>query len=118
MAIVGIHDFAPENGFRVDVLNAIEAHDFHPDGFTMADSESDAGPKRTITLRCKKMRADAEGGEYGPLNDIRRDVLAALDEHGYELVLFQLGDKDQDWTLTVRCSRILGALVQMRVPGA
>lgn len=123
MAIIGIHDFTPENAFRVDLLNAVEAHRFRGDTFTLADSATDDGPKRTVTLRCKLPQAGAgggdgaEGGAYGPLNVVRASVVAALDEHGYELVLFQLGDRDQDWTLTVRCSRILGVPVQMRVVG-
>jgi hypothetical protein len=108
MAVVGIHDFTPENAMRVDLLNAVEAHDYMLDAFTLADKDS----TRTVTLRAKV----AADHDYVKVNELRGDVLSALDEHGYELALFQLGDKDEDRTLTVRAARVLGAGIQQRLP--
>ena len=110
MAVTGAHDFAIENAFRTDLLNAVEAHDFHWLGFTLADVDL----KRTITLKCG--RTEGEEADYAAMNEVRADVLAALDEHGYVLTLLQLGDKDDDRTLTVKAVRVLGAGIQQRLP--
>ena len=109
MAITGMHDYAPENGFRVDLLNAVESHDFHWDTLTLADKDS----TRTVTL---KATVAVESHDYAPADELRQDVLAALDEHGWTLALFQLGDKDDDRVLTVRATRDL-SLQQMRIAG-
>jgi hypothetical protein len=108
MAVIGAHDFTPENAFRVDLLHAVEAHDYMWEAFQLADKDS----LRTATLRAA-VKADHD---YVKVNELRADVLSALDEHGYELALFQLGDKDEDRTLTVRAVRSLVAK-QLRVPG-
>jgi hypothetical protein len=100
MAVVGAHDFAPENAFRVDLLNAIEAHEYQWEALGFGDKDS----TRTVTLRAGRQ---VEAQDYGVVNGLRDDVLAALDEHGYELALFQLGDKDDDRTLTVKATRNL-----------
>ena len=50
------------------------------------------------------------------MNEVRTDVVAALDEHGYTLTLLQLGDKEDDRTLTVKAVRVLGAGIQQRLP--
>lgn len=102
MAVIGIADYSPENGFRVDLLNAVEAHDYVWTAFTLADRDD----VRTVTLRAT---CAVEGPDYTVVTGLREDVLAALDEHGYEVALFQIGDKgkSEDRTLTVRASRQL-----------
>ena len=110
MAIVGYHDYTAENAFRVDLLNAIEAHDYHWDAFNLGDKDG----TRTATLKAKVV-ADHD---YVKVNELRRDVMAALDEHHYVLDTFTIGDKDEDRTLTVKALKNLLALAtQMRVPG-
>lgn len=102
MAVIGIADYNPENGFRVDLLNAVEAHHYLLEAFTLRDS----GDTRTITLRAA---CAVDGPDYTVVTGLREDVMAALDEHGYEPALFQIGDKGKanDRTLTVRASRPL-----------
>lgn len=102
MAVIGIADYNPENGFRVDLFNAVEAHDYVWAAFTLADR----GDVRTVTLRAT---CEVEGPDYTVVTGLREDVLAALDEHGYEPALFQIGDKGKanDRTLTVRAVRQL-----------
>lgn len=109
MAVVGMYDYNPENAFRVDLVNAMEAHDYHLASFALADrAETD---ERTATL---KVTRDLEDNDYATLNQMRQDIVAALDEHGWTLKALKADDKDSTRSLTIVAYRSL-ANAQLRL---